>query len=309
MNHQYSIQVDPRAYQPKTQGLDGGIPLRVHADPCNREVAGTLRVHNDWSRCVRPVPGYKGGLGEMVNFIGACVPECFPERLEIISYANEFAFLYDDAMEEVLDARPESQNQNQNHNQSRRRDPRTTTPGDTLDGWDALLQAKQLRLQIVQEMAAIDSERAMTTNEAWTKFLTLAAGSRSRPLFTLADIRDDELELCMQLARPGYAAISLTNDLYSWDKEREQAQRAGIGYVYNAIWVIMQEKSVSEEEAKTMCMREILYNIRRFCELVEMANRSDWLSWDLKMYLEAVKASHVGNLVWSIHCPRYRSVE
>lgn len=54
-------------------------------------------------------------------------------------------------------------------------------------------------------------------------------------------IPDDELELCMELARPGYAAISLTNDLYSWKKEWKAAGDAGINYEYNAVWVIMQE--------------------------------------------------------------------
>ncbi|RAL17430.1 uncharacterized protein BO97DRAFT_419668 [Aspergillus homomorphus CBS 101889] len=32
------------------------------------------------------------------------VPECLPERLEVISYANESAFLYNDEMEKLIDA-------------------------------------------------------------------------------------------------------------------------------------------------------------------------------------------------------------
>lgn len=93
MKFQYSTEVDPSTYE--THGLDGGIRLRVHADPDNKERAGTLRAQNDWNRCVRPLANYKGGLGEAFGFIRACVPECLPERLETVSYANEFAFLYD----------------------------------------------------------------------------------------------------------------------------------------------------------------------------------------------------------------------
>lgn len=42
-----------------------------------------------------PVHGYKGRLGDRYSFICATRPECLPERLGIISYANEYAFLYD----------------------------------------------------------------------------------------------------------------------------------------------------------------------------------------------------------------------
>lgn len=192
------------------------------------------------------------------------------------------------------------------------------------------MQAKKLQAQVITEMMAIDPERASTTEKAWTRFLQLAAHSRSRPLRTLEEylpsriidageliwfgtltfamalsIRNEELELCMKLARPGYAAISLTNDLYSWNKEREEAQRAGIDYVYNAVWVIMHEQSVGEEEAKRVCAEQIRYYIEQYCQVVEQAKRCWWLSDDLKTYLEAVEASHIGNLVWSIYCPRY----
>ncbi|KAL4747484.1 hypothetical protein BDW72DRAFT_206440 [Aspergillus terricola var. indicus] len=319
MEFRYSTEVDPSAYE--THGLDGGIRLRVHADPDNKERSGTLRAQNDWNRRVSPVANYKGGLGGPYSFIRACVPECLPERLEIVSYANEFAFLYDDKMEELIDSKTETHAQN----------------ADTVvkllsneEGSRIHMQAAKLQAQVITEMAAIDPERASTTEKAWTRFLQLAAHSRSRQLRTLKEylpcriidagelvwfgtltfgmalsIRDEELELCMKLARPGYAAISLTNDLYSWNKEREEARQAGLDYVYNAIWVIMHEQSVGEEKAKRVCVEQIKYYIERYCRVVEQAKRCMWLSDDLKSYLEAVKASHVGNLVWSIYCPRY----
>lgn len=225
-----------------------------------------------------------------------------------------------DKMEELIDSRKD------------------TSAGDALkkpfnNGLTSMqnLQAKKLQTQVIKEMASIDPERAMTTRKAWAKFLQLAAQSRSRPLYTLDEylpcriidageliwfgtltfgmalsIPDDELELCMELARPGYAAISLTNDLYSWNKEREDARRAGHDCVYNAIWVIMKERSVGETEAKMVCMKQIKHYIKQYCEIVDKVHSCDWLSDDLKTYLEAVKLSHVGNLAWSICCPRYR---
>ncbi|KAL4990612.1 cytochrome P450 [Aspergillus falconensis] len=169
-------------------------------------------------------------------FTRACVPECLPERLEIVSHANEFAFLYDDKMEELIDSKKDTH-------------ARTTLGELSSDGVAGRLhlQAAKLQAQVIREMMAIDPERAITTEKAWAKFLQLAAHSRSRSLHTLDEflpcrivdageliwfgtltfamalsIRDDELELCMKLARPGYAAISLTNALYSWNKERRR---------------------------------------------------------------------------------------
>jgi hypothetical protein len=117
-------------------------------------------------------------------------------------------------------------------------------------------------------------------------------------------IPDDELSLCMRLARPGYAAISLTNDLYSWQKEREDAAASGLDYVFNAVWVIMRERTCSEEKALEVCRNEIRRYIAEFDALVN-GPESSALSRDTRAYLEAVRLSHVGNLVWSIYCPRY----
>lgn len=113
-----------------------------------------------------------------------------------------------------------------------------------------------------------------------------------------------ELDLCMQLARPGYAAISLTNDLYSWRKERKDAEAAGQDYVFNAVWVIMRERRCDEDEALEVCRDEIRKYIAEYDDIVLRA-RSMGLARDTLKYLEAVRLSHVGNLVWSIYCPRY----
>lgn len=119
-------------------------------------------------------------------------------------------------------------------------------------------------------------------------------------------IPEDEYELCMELARPGYAVLGLTNDLYSWEKERREAQRAKQEYVFNAVWVLMQERSVDEEEAKAMCAAEIRKHMAKYCQVVDVVKNNQALSKDVRAYMEAVRYSCVGNLVWSIYCPRYR---
>lgn len=92
MEFQYSDVIDPSTYE--TEGLCDGIALRRHRNPIH-ENKGAVRAQEDWTKLVGPVVHYKGGLGAEFSFIRVTVPECLPERLEVLSYANEFAFLYD----------------------------------------------------------------------------------------------------------------------------------------------------------------------------------------------------------------------
>jgi fusicocca-2,10(14)-diene synthase len=92
MDFRFSKVVNPDTYS--TDGLCDGIPLRVHKD-LNCEVKGALRCQKDWSEGVSPIANYKGTLGPRFSFVSACIPEARPDRVEIASYANEYAFIYD----------------------------------------------------------------------------------------------------------------------------------------------------------------------------------------------------------------------
>ncbi|KAI0399778.1 fusicoccadiene synthase [Xylaria palmicola] len=321
MDFKYSHKIDPRAYE--SHGLDGGIPLRIHKDQ-HLEFKGALRAQRDWSKHVCNVDGYKGGLGDLFTFICVTVPECLPDRLELISYANEFAFLYDDKLES-FDLKKDFKTE--------------TTKMLAAFGEGALDRRvnvksgpeKRLQAQMLSEMMAIDPARAVTAMKAWAKFVQLAARTRSSPFETLEEyipsrvidageliwfgtltfgmaltIPDDEYEICMEMARSGYAALGLTNDLFSWEKERHDARKSGLDYVFNAIWVIMKERSVNEAEAKKICCDEIKKQVAAFQQTVEETRHNPCLSKDLRKYLEAVLYSISGNLVWSIYCPRYQ---
>ncbi|KAK8045010.1 hypothetical protein PG993_005034 [Apiospora rasikravindrae] len=338
MEYRYSTVVDPRHYQ--THGLANGIPLRQHDDP-DKEISGALRAQRDWGKF-----DYNGGLSDRFSLIRVTIPECLPERLEIVSYANEFAFLYDvqdvrggsfsnadacrftqDAMEEI--------------------DLKDNLDGDAVSipflktfGAETILDVtpkpaaqpeKRLQAQILAEMMSIDPVRAVKTMEVWGRFVRRASETRARPFGTMREfvpsrvvdvgelvwfgtvtfamaltIPEEDLEECMELARPGYAALALTNDLYSWEKERKAAEEKGQDYIFNAIWVIMEERGVSEQEAKSICREEIRKYVQQYCEIVEeVQSEPARLSKDTRTYLEAIKYTISGNLVWSIECPRY----
>lgn len=118
-------------------------------------------------------------------------------------------------------------------------------------------------------------------------------------------ILEEELDLCKQLARPAYVALSLTNNLFSWEKERDQAERDGIPHVINAIWVLIHERSITELEAKDLCRAKIKESVAEYTCVVEDSKKNPDLSLDVRKYLEALQYSISGNLVWSLSCPRY----
>lgn len=93
MEFRYSEHIDPKTYE--THGLCDGIDLRIHKDP-HGEIKGALRCQRDWAKLVAPVnQPFWGTLGDPYSFVRVTIPETLPERLEILSYANEFAFIYD----------------------------------------------------------------------------------------------------------------------------------------------------------------------------------------------------------------------
>lgn len=88
----YSNLVDPSTYN--DLGLCSSLPLRVHKF-AHLADKGALRAQEDWKRLVGPIRNFTGCLSPRFNGIAVAVPECIPERLEIVTYANEFAFLHD----------------------------------------------------------------------------------------------------------------------------------------------------------------------------------------------------------------------
>lgn len=98
MKFQYSYLVDPSSYE--THGLCDGIPLRVHRNT-DLEEAAVIRLRNDWARLVGPLPivSYGASMGPYFSFTSVVIPECRPDRLEIVSYVMEFGFLYDDLVD------------------------------------------------------------------------------------------------------------------------------------------------------------------------------------------------------------------
>lgn len=92
MEYRYSTLVPPGTYD--TAGLCPDLPLRRNIRPLAEDI-GATRAQEDWNRLVSPLKRYRGELASRFSGVQLAVAECIPDRLEIISYANELAFIYD----------------------------------------------------------------------------------------------------------------------------------------------------------------------------------------------------------------------
>jgi hypothetical protein len=113
------------------------------------------------------------------------------------------------------------------------------------------------------------------------------------------------MSICEELVLPAVVAASLTNDLFSYEKEYEAAQAAGLPDIVNALWVLMREHNISLEEAETRCRTRIKEEVASYVRIVKEAMSRDDLSRDAKKYIELMQYSVSGNVVWSLQCPRY----
>lgn len=92
MKYEYSTVVDPSTYN--DFGFCGAIPVR---DSKYGYLAdkGSRRAQDDWNRFVGKISNFGGCMCPQFNMTSVTIPECLPDRLEVIAYANEFAFLQD----------------------------------------------------------------------------------------------------------------------------------------------------------------------------------------------------------------------
>jgi hypothetical protein len=119
-------------------------------------------------------------------------------------------------------------------------------------------------------------------------------------------IPEHELETVQRLAKSAYLAAGLTNDLYSWEKERAVAERSGRGQIFNAIAVIMEERCVSVNEAEDMCRSRIREFAANYVRDVANMKAKNELSRDSLAYLETGLYGISGSTAWNLDCPHYQ---
>ncbi|KAJ4387227.1 hypothetical protein N0V93_007816 [Gnomoniopsis smithogilvyi] len=326
MEFNYSDIVDPSAHD--TEGLCQGIDVRM-SKFSSLEDRGAIRAHEDWNKHVGPCREYKGTLGPRFSFISVTIPECIPERLEVVAYANEFAFLHDDVTDHVSHDTCEIENDEM---MSVFLEAARTGTIDSSKKSDARLEGKKrIQTQLFLEMLSIDPKCAKTTMKSWARFVEVGSSRQHETRFielskyipyrimdvgemfwfglvTFAlglNIPDHELDLCRELMANAWVAVGLQNDIWSWPKELDAAKHHGKDHVVNAIWVLMQEHKTDVGEAMQICRNLIVEYVAKYIKVIEATRNDESISLDLRKYLDAMLYSISGNVIWSLECPRY----
>lgn len=117
------------------------------------------------------------------------------------------------------------------------------------------------------------------------------------------------LEKMEELMMPAWAAAALQNDIFSWEKERDAARRYGKREVVNAVFVLMGEHSIGEQEALAKLRDITKAYVKEYVEIVEREIGNETLSTELRRYMQAILYSLSGNVVWALSCPRYNPGE
>lgn len=122
----------------------------------------------------------------------------------------------------------------------------------------------------------------------------------------------EEESVLKDIIHPAYAACGLTNDYFSFDREwseREATRKDSVAPepMKNSVWLCMGWYNLSAVEAKEMVKRETIkyqdaFNTKR--RAFEEANPAH--SDNIRRCLDGVAQMVIGNVAWSLQCPRYR---
>ena len=114
-------------------------------------------------------------------------------------------------------------------------------------------------------------------------------------------IPDEEAEVAKELLTSALIAASLTNDLFSFEKERNDKN------VQNAVLVVIREHDCSEEDAREICKQRIRLEVAEYIRVVKHTKTRTDLSDDTKRYIDTMQYTLSGNAAWSTQCPRYHT--
>lgn len=102
-------------------------------------------------------------------------------------------------------------------------------------------------------------------------------------------------------------ALLLTNDYWSWEREREQGESHGEGRIFNAVWFIMKQDGVSAEAGQEKVKSMILSLESDFVEhKAKLYRENPSLPAHLRLWAEACGIVVSGNNYWCANCPRQR---
>ncbi|KAK4237715.1 isoprenoid synthase domain-containing protein [Achaetomium macrosporum] len=300
-----------------THGFCPQYPLKRHRHEALAN-AGCLEARRDWARYIGPACEFGGCNPINGNFTALVLPLCKPQRLKLVAYLLEYAFLHDSVVENL-------DSQDVKGNEFSLGDRESTTP-NVKTGREQMQAKMKLKLKMTSLACAT---RIM---EAWKTMLSTTLRDKSKDFADLDEYLDfriidsgalfvesimlfgmdmtltkDEDALLADIVRPCYASQALANDYFSFDCEWAEAQsKPGAAKPMNAVWLYMRWRGVNTAVAKRLVVEATNRYEKQFLELCEQFRREHApIPPKLDLYLRALSYQISGNVVWSLNCPRY----
>ncbi|KAK0620865.1 isoprenoid synthase domain-containing protein [Immersiella caudata] len=263
MDHRFLVPVSPLGFD--TQDLCEGTTVRAHKDSVLEDF-GITKAQQD---CI----------------VSLAMPEYLPERLEIVSYTNEFGFLLDGMVEKVDGETGNAATTEMLDEGFLTSAAEKKTSGTRLLHWSA-----QAALNLWEEFLAKGGGCGDAQHTKMEEYIEIWSGLL---LFGCAiNIPLHETDACLRLCRRAWVACALTNDLFLWQKGHDAAVGADPEPVYlsSAIWVLRAEHGIDVYGAEDLCRQILRKNVAEFVAMVEEAKRSRGkYSLDLLRFLDAVQ--------------------
>ncbi|KAK2047295.1 terpenoid synthase [Colletotrichum somersetense] len=124
-------------------------------------------------------------------------------------------------------------------------------------------------------------------------------------------ITDGDYDVMSEAIQHVERCMLLTNDYWSWPREREQAKRQEAGKVFNIVHFLMRNnKSWSEADAVAEVRKMVLEEERKWVDAkTKLYQRVPHLGRDAIKFLESLHTALAGNDYWSSQCYRHNDWE
>ncbi|KAL0940030.1 Fusicoccadiene synthase 1 [Colletotrichum truncatum] len=119
-------------------------------------------------------------------------------------------------------------------------------------------------------------------------------------------VSDEEYDLMATPIKHVERCMLLTNDYWSWPREREQAKTQEAGKVFNTVWFLMKQEQCSEEDAMAKVAEMVHAEELRWVNAKnQIYQEHQDLRPDLVRFLESLHTALAGNDFWSSQCYRH----
>ncbi|WQF89954.1 Putative polyprenyl synthetase, isoprenoid synthase domain superfamily [Colletotrichum destructivum] len=320
----YSVPVDRETVV--RSGALTTLPVRIykHDDLAD---AGAICLTGDWGRIMRDGQDKKSNgspcvVGNWGSFIW---PESIPDRMGLLCYLLDVGCFHDDACEEMTIAAAHAEHldldaaMDVEDNRSLSNDSRSA-------------KTKELVSMAILECVKVDRVGALRMLEAYRKkWLAIMETYNTEEIDNLDDyffsrannggmgayyamlefslgivVTDEEYEMMAAPIKHVERCMLLTNDYWSWPREREQAKTQEAGKVFNTVWFLMKQERCSEAEAKLKVADMVAAEEARWVEAKrKIYQEHPDLRADLVKFLENLHTALAGNDYWSSQCYRH----